>query len=217
MAPLDVVIVMVYLFTLIYVGYRAYNNLEDQAAVIFDQASLKAQLQEQGLQNAIAIRIPFRPRYQFETIPDLSLTVVNSSPYAMYVDWDRCSLTNFSGRSRRVVRITPTMNLDLSRPQIFSVIAPGKMLTERVVAEDMLRRNADGTLQVAAPLVDLSPARSLPEEAQLEFAFRLVFRVADTNQALDEETDMYAVLCRFIVKRVPWDAGYPWKQKKESS
>jgi len=215
MPSLDVIIVAVYLFTLIYVGYRAINNLEDQASLVLDQAALDAQIHEQGLEEAIAVKIPLRKIYGFEPINDLSLTVANLSDSPIYVDWDRSALTDFRGRSRRVVRMTPSMNLDLSRPQVFSVISPGTALSEKIVAEDMLKAGDDGRLQVVSPLVDLGPIGNLPEDKKLEFALRLVLqRVAPNTSGYYEENWMtHALTFRFVARRVPWDSPYPWKRK----
>lgn len=216
MPSLDVIIVAVYLFTLIYVGYRAIDNLEDRAALVLDQAALDAQIKEQGLADAIAVKIPLKKVYGFEPVKNISLTIANLSESPIYVDWDRSALTNFQGRSRRVVRITPSMNLDLSRPQVFSVISPGTALNETIVAEDMLKAGADGQLQVVAPLVDLGPVGSLPEDKKLEFALRLVLqRVAPNTSGYYEENWMtHALTFRFVARRVPWDSPYPWKQKR---
>ncbi len=216
MPSLDVVIVAVYLFTLVYIAYRAIDSLEDQAVVYLDQATLRAQLEEADLQDRLAIKVLLKGRYRFEPIPDLSLMITNASEFPIYVDWDRSTLTNFAGRSRRVVRVTPSMNFDLSQPQIFSVIAPGKVLSERIVAEDMLKRTPEGIMQVASPLVDLAPVQMLPEDKQLEFALRLVVRIVEPGRELDHDMVTYSVVCRFIAQRVPWDAGYPWKRKKET-
>jgi len=214
MPSLDVVILVVYLFTLIYVAYRAINNMEDRAAVAMDQGALNAQLEEQGLKEAIAIKIPLKGQYGFEPISDLALTIANLSQVPFYVDWDRSTLTNFAGRSRRVIRVTPTLNLDLSQPQVFSVVGPGQALSERVVAEDMLKAKAEGGVQIAAPLVDLGPVSALPEGKQLEFALRLVLRrVTDTTPRFDDSLVTHALTCRFMVRRIPWDENFPWKKK----
>jgi len=216
MPSLDVVIVVVYLFTLAYVGYQAWNNMEDRAAMVLDQAFLNQQLVEQGLDQAIALKIPLKPQYGFEPIADLSLTLVNTSSAPIYVDWDRCSLTNFSGRSRRVVRVTPSMNLDLSRPQVFSVVSPGNALTEKVIAEDMLKPGEGGALTIVAPLVDLKPLGGLPEDKRLEFALRLVLRrVTENPYHNEDDLNYHSITCRFSARRVPWDENFPWRKPKK--
>lgn len=213
MPSLDIVIVAVYLFTLLYVAYRARDNMEDRAAVSLDQGVLNAQLDAQGLKESIAIKIPLKPSYGFEPIADLSLAIVNLSEVPFYIDWDRSTLTNFGGRSRRVIRITPTLNLDLSQSQIFSVVAPGQVLTERIVAEDMLKAKPEGGVQIASPLVDLKPVSGLEEGKTMEFALRLVLRrVVETTPRLEDAMVVHAVTCRFLVRRVPWDEGFFWKK-----
>lgn len=217
MPPLDVVIIAVYVATLLYVGSKALENMEDWAEVGLDQAFLKSQLEEQGLDKAIALKIPLKSQYGFEPIADLSLILVNQSDRPLHVDWDRCSLTNFAGRSRRVVRITPSMNLDLSRPQVFSVIPPGNTLNERIIAEDMLRPGEDGTLKIVAPLVDLSPVSALPEGKTYQFILRLVLQWGhETGSFNDAAFHYHALTCRFLVRRVPWDEKFPWHKAPQA-
>lgn len=214
MAGLDLLIIVVYALTLVYVARQALGEMEDWATVQLDRDGLKEELNRADLQGKVNINVGLKPRYGFEPIADLALSISNSSPAPIYVDWDRSSLTNFQGRSRRVIRVTPSMNLDLSRPQVFSVIAPGKSLSERVVAEDMLKRTPEGILQVAAPLVDLGAARGLPDEGKLEFSLRLLLLLVEQERQVDDDVTTHAVLCRFIVRRIPWNHDIPWLRNK---
>ena len=213
MTPFDLLIVVIYLISLVYIGNRAINNMEDWATVQLDQSALKDQLTINGQAKAIALTIPLQGQYQFGKINDLALNLTNHSPIPIYVDWDSSTLTDFKGRSRRVIRINPNMIMDLSRSQVSSVIAPGKSLMEKIVAEDMLKRTAEGTLQVGSPIVDLSAARGLSSDGKLEFSLRLLIRLVDSGSATDSDATTQALLCRFIVRRVPWDQGMPWKRK----
>ncbi len=213
MTPLDLLIVVIYLITLVYVGYRAIGNMEDWATVLLDEGALKEQLTINGQPSAIALAVPLQGQYQFNKINDLAQTLTNNSPIPIYVDWDRSTLTDFKGRSRRVIRLNPSMIMDLSRSQVFSVVAPGQALSERIVAEDMLKRTPEGTLQVAAPIVDLSAARGLAPDGKLEFSLRLLIRLIDTGSETDSDMATKALLCKFIVRRVPWDRDMPWKRK----
>lgn len=210
---IDAVILVVYLICVVYVFYQAIDSLEDQAAIQFDRPGLNAQLEEKQLAGRIDIQVRLKSVYQFEQLYDLSLMVQNNFPNTpVYIDWDVSSLADFTGRSRRVIRIPPSMTMDLSQPQIFSVIAPGNILSERITAEDILRRRADSdVLEIAAPLIDLSIARNLPEDKSLPFSLRLVLRIPSaTGQG--EVMATYALVCRFAAKRLPWSRSLPWKQ-----
>lgn len=219
MPPLDLVIVIVYLVALVYVGYRAFQNwvasMEDVVTVKLDQGGLDAQLQEQGLQGKLVIKVSLKDKYKYEVIPDLSLMITNNLQTPVYVDWDRSVLTNFAGRSRRVIRVTPSLNLDLSRPQIFSVIGPGQVLSEKIVAEDMLKREADGSLKPVAPIVDLSAAGNLSEDKTLTFSLRLVFGMAEFGNEAEDDMLTRALLLIFSVRRIPGTNALPWNLMKK--
>ncbi len=215
MTELDLIILTVYLICVAYVFYQAIQSFEDQVVVRMDRELLNAQLQEKELQDQLDIQVKLKPVYQFEQIQDLLISIRNNFPATpVYADWDYSALSNFGGRSRRVIRLTATMRMDLSQPQIFSVIAPQSTLTERVTAEDVLKPNIDSTLQISAPLVDLEAARSLPENKQLEFWLRLVLRMVDPTQTSDRMMT-HALSCRFIVQRVPWSHSLPWYRPKK--
>lgn len=213
MTPFDLFIVAIYLISLVYIGNRAVNNMEDWATVQLDQSGLREQLTINGQPDALVLNVGLQSQYQFNKINELALTLTNNSPIPIYVDWDRSTLTDFKGRSRRVIRLNPSMIMDLSRSQVFSVVAPGRALNERIVAEDMLKRTPEGTLQVGSPIVDLSAARGLPPDGKLEFSLRLLLRLVDSGSETDSDVTTQALVCRFIVRRVPWDQDMPWKKK----
>ncbi|NET32716.1 MAG: hypothetical protein F6K19_11990 [Cyanothece sp. SIO1E1] len=215
MGDYDVLILAVYLICVAYVVYQAIDSLEDQATIRLDQESLKSQLEAQGLQDLVQIQVGLKPRYQFEQLYNLTLSIRNAFPDTpIYVDWDQSSLTSFKGRSRRVIRLTPSMALDLFQAQAPSVISPGYVLNETVTAEDTLKGTPDSTvLKVAAPLIDLAIAKKLPLNKTLEFYLRLVLRRIEPT-GRPGETINHALLCKFIVKRLPWSYSLPWNLKK---
>lgn len=224
MPPLDLIIVVIYLIALIYVGYQAIQNwvgsLKDTLFLKVDQAALDAQMEEQGLKDVVLVKVSLKDKYDYEPIPDLTVTVVNRSKQPIYVDWDRSTLTNFGGRSRRVIRITPTMNMDLSRPQVFSVVAPTQVLTEKIVAEDMLKPGEGGMLKVVAPVEtlaasNLATASKLFKDKRPYFSLRLALWLEDPDRPNVLERVPRALTLKFEVQKVAGTDALPWNRAKK--
>ncbi|MEL6779730.1 MAG: hypothetical protein AAFO06_21025, partial [Cyanobacteria bacterium J06597_16] len=69
--------------------------------------------------------------------PNLSVTVRNESKdhrQQVYINWDHSTLV-MSTQGHRVIRNTPNMPLDLSQPQIFSVVNPGQTVSANINIE----------------------------------------------------------------------------------
>lgn len=215
MPPIDLIIIAVYLIALAYVFYRAtYSGREDTVSVKLDQGALTAQLEEQDLQGKVEVRVTLKPKYKFEPITELAINIANTSKSPIHVDWDRSSLTNFTKRARRVIRLTPSMNFDLSQSQVFSVVSPGDVLSEKVVAEDMLKRSGDGTLVIASPIVDLAAAAKLPDNGKLDFTLRLVLCLVERGNEIDDDVPTRTLALRFVVTRNLWEKSLPWNRKR---
>jgi hypothetical protein len=210
MSDLDVLILAIYLTCVTYVFYQAIDSLEDQTTIRFDDAVVQKQLEQQGLADTVNIRFGLQSYYRFEPLQNLTIVIQNrAEDVPLYVDWDHSSISDFRGRSRRVIRLPPGMMMDLSQAQVFSVIGPGQTLSERITAEDTLRRNPDSiVIEQAAPLINLSAAKNLPEEERLFFALRLVLHRVSLGGSLDA-LNHYAVQCSFTVQRVPWSRRVP--------
>ena len=64
--------------------------------------------------------------HPLQPVKGLTVQVVNQShAIQVTVDWDRSSITRMGTEIRRVIRHTPGMRLDLSLPQVTSVVNPG--------------------------------------------------------------------------------------------
>lgn len=223
MPPIDLIIIVIYVIALMYVGYQALqdwvDSLEDTLFLRLDQGALDAQMEEQGLKGNVLVKVSLKDRYKYEPIPHLDVTVVNTSASAIYVDWDRSTLTNFAGRSRRVIRITPSMNINLSRPQIFSVAAPGQVLIEKIVAEDMLEPAGDGTLKITKPIEtliagNLALAAKLFRDKPPHFLLRLALWLSDPGDPTRLEAQPRALTLKFEVHKVLGTSALPWNRKK---
>jgi hypothetical protein len=199
----NLLILTVYIISVIYVFYRAIKSVDNQLRIELDKDSLAQQIDAQGLKDLIEIKFKPKKRYQADQVRDLSIDIENKSQtYSISVDWDQSSLTNFDGRSRRVIRLMPGMTLDLFQPQALSVIAPSKTLKEYFTAEDALKRNSEGVLEIASPLFSPDKLRKASERGD-QFLLRLILQVSDPASGTGGGR-LYALLCEFKVIKLPW-------------
>jgi hypothetical protein len=234
MTDLDLLILTVYIITVVYVLYQAINTLDDQTTVHFDRNELDQVLEEQDLKDLISLNFRFEDRYKFEEQPKkLSLSLENKSADKSFeVDWDHSSLTDFEGRSRRVIRLNPGKRFNLSEPQILSIVPPGKTLKEDFTAEDTLKMNIDGSLESASPIIDIlkieadskKPTKRGEQMKQLyadfmekridiSFSLRLVVKMtAPLGEGKGDRP--YVLPATFLIKKVPWSDALPFNPKK---
>ncbi|NEQ27368.1 MAG: hypothetical protein F6K28_51870, partial [Microcoleus sp. SIO2G3] len=181
--------------------------LEAKTAISFDRATVQQQLEEQGIESLVDIKVKLASRYDYSQPKTLSVTVQNKSQNAaVYVDWDRCAFTDNRGQARRVIRITPDRRSeDLFQPQMSSTVTPGSSLSATVTAEDLLRPGLGDTLEPKGPLVD-------PKKAPLNFALYIAMRIS--NLAVESGSDrFYTIACPFRMSPVPWHDALPFNPK----
>lgn len=223
----NLIVLTIYIICVSYVLYGAINSIDrSQVTIRLDQDSLNEQLEEKGLRDWVSIQVPLGKRYELEKLNELSLRIENSSPvYMIEVDWNRSSLTDFDGRSRRVIRLTPSMNINLSVPQVPTVISPTQSLKEKITAEEVLKSEAEAVLKIFAPLFELSRIRNgsaadkkrytefMTRNNPLSFSLSLALGVlAIGDEERRERT--HIVSCDFIVQKLPWTEAIRLKPKK---
>ena len=231
MTDLDYVLLTIYLLCITYVLYEIINSFNDEFKIRLEEGDLKQQLQALNLQDIVNVSFKFDTHYEFDKLKELAISINNKSEdYPIYIDWDYCSVTDLDGRSRRVTRLPPGTTLDLFQNQVFSVIAPGKTLKEKIASEDMLARKGDnGPLVAEKTIVDLTkPDPKKSSEAQrnryknfmdgqeeLKFSLYLAMRLAGPNTS--PTGDRTRVVCNLTLTKLDWTAGLPWNPRKKPS
>ncbi|MFM2430342.1 MAG: hypothetical protein RLZZ511_1555 [Cyanobacteriota bacterium] len=228
----NLLLLTIYLLCITYVLFQMINAFSDEYTVTLDQDALKEELKRKRIDGRLDVSFKFNGRYEINSkknkLNKLSVTIKNkSNDYPVYVDWDYSSMTDwFGGRSRRLTRIVSGKTLDLSQEQVFSVINPGLSLQEDIVPEDILERKGEsGIVEVTKPLVDLMPPPNqapgpkkqaykdfLLNKQPLSFTLDLVMRIIDRDSA--SAGDRVLVQCKFLLRRLEWQAGLPWNPKK---
>ena len=228
MTELDYVLLTIYLLCITYVLYQVVNSFNDEFTIRLEQGDLTQQLQSLSLQDIVNVSFKFDTHYEFHTLKELAISINNKSEdYPIYIDWDYCSITDLDGRSRRVARLPPGNTLDLFQNQVFSVIAPGKTLKEKIASEDMLARKGDeGLLVLEKTIVDLTePNKKAPDvqkkryknfmesKVELQFALYLAMRLAGPNTS--PTGDRTRIICTLTLTKLDWTAGLPWNPRKK--
>jgi len=205
----NLLILFSYIICVTYVFYRAIKSIDKQLNIKLNKDFLKAQLESQDLATLIGIEFKLKDRYQTDQLRDLLIHIENKSPTAsIAVDWDQSCLTDFEGRSRRVIRLMPGMTMDLFQPQVFSVIAPRQTLKESLTAEDILKRNSSGILEIASSLFVPDKLKKASEKGG-HFYLSLILTVS-TPSASAKNGLTHPVSCQFTVNKLPWTDALDW-------
>ena len=206
----DLLILVSYFISVTYIFYRAIKSIDKQLNIKLNKDFLRTQLETQDLADLITIKFKLKDQYQTDKVQDLLINIENQSTTAsIAVDWDQSCLTDFEGRSRRVIRLMPGMTLDLFQPQVLSVIAPQQTLKERLTAEDILKRNSSGVLEIASPLFAPNKLQKASEKND-HFYLKLILKVsAPPDSTYNGRT--YAISCQFTVIKLPWTDALDWK------
>lgn len=217
----DPILLTVYLLFISYFISKIIGDFNDEFTIKLADDEVKSQLEQQKLQDTIAISFRFDKQYEFAKLDRLNININNKSDNdSVYVDWDCSVFTDLNGRSRRVTRLPPGTTLDLFQDQVFSTVGPKMTLREQITAEDLLERKGDAQdFKVTKPILDLKPkkpsdalreklGRFMKRRGDLEFFLELAIRVVGPDRAL--AGDRAFIMCKFVLKKLPWQAGLPW-------
>jgi hypothetical protein len=209
-------ILVVYCISVAYVIYRMIKEIDKLVVIELNRDLLAQQLEAQELQGLVDIKFKFEEQYQLEDLQKLQLSIDNKSPdYSLYVNWDQSALIDFEGRSRRVIRLPPGMTLDLLQPQVFSVIAPSQSLRETLTAEDVLKRDASGTLAITSPLFKPRKLKRAADKTDY-ISLRLSLQFPDPT-APTVGRRFYDLSCQLILTKPTWQSAIveAWKPKRK--
>lgn len=225
MSQLDFVILFIYLITVTYVFLQMYKSLNDMYSVKAEpKKPLDEQLREDKFQdNLIEIKFPFDNRYEYGKLIRIPIEITNkSTEKPIYAKWDKSSITDFLGKSRRVVRVPASLTLDLIQDQAPSVIAPEKTLKEKLSAEDVFVREEEKVQIKEEPFIDFKKLKEKGNKAEKkkfvdfhEFYIPLPITLKLTLALYDPTFrggDYRSCYLEFTLnfKKLPWYAGLPW-------
>ncbi|MDX2245064.1 MAG: hypothetical protein NW224_30675, partial [Leptolyngbyaceae cyanobacterium bins.302] len=230
----DLLVLIAYFVCIAAAIARIINSFNDEYAVRLDEDALKQNLTDQKLEDLIGISFSFDKRYEFgknDKLKKFGINITNKSKtHSIYVDWDYCTMTDLGTKARRVTRLMPGTTLDLFQPQAFSAIAPETTLKETITAEDVLKRQEpkDDKVSIALemeadkPLLDFAGllkgkdpekkkyTRFVATVQTLEFFLDVAVRLVGPSRS---SNDHALIRCKFILQKLPWQAGLPWNPK----
>ncbi|BAZ80170.1 hypothetical protein PN497_17675 [Sphaerospermopsis kisseleviana CS-549] len=230
----NLLVLMVYILGIYYTFNRMIESIDDMVVLNFQKSAVEEQLKEQNLDDKIGISFG-SGTYSLEKLKDnlkeLSISIDNKSEaLAVYVDWDNSSwVIEHSKKSRRVIRKSPDLSRDLAIPQVPTIIAPKKTISESVTAEDILKRDKEtGTYQPGEPLIDIvamkdqKPFKGLYKDfmdgkKKVEFSFQLVLRISELRVGLAPGVNVPPISiinCPFTIEKLPWTYALPWNKKR---
>lgn len=209
MTPLDALLLVLYGLVVYRVLTQAIEKLNKQAIVSLNQGQLNEELGSRELAGMVAFNFGFKNPYSLTSaLKMLAISIANTSEQTLYIDWDRSSLTNFGGRSRRVIRLTPDKSPDLIRAQVLSVIPPGQVLQEVITAEDVLSRAAES--DPLEPTGVIVPIAGATEDNPLRFYLCIWLVVQQASEGGNLEDRSYLIPAEFLIRKSPWTDALPW-------
>jgi hypothetical protein len=230
----NLIVLTVYVLGVYYTFNQMIESIDDMVKVNFLKDVVDEQLKEQNLQDKLGISFG-SGTYSLDKLKDnlkeLSVTIDNKSDsLAVYVDWDNSSwVVEHNQKSRRVIRKSPDLSRDLAIPQVPTIIAPKKKISETVTAEDILKRDKEtGTYQPGDPLIDIVGMKNQKDfkglykdfmegKKKVEFSFQLVLRISELRVGLAPGINVPPISiinCPFSIEKLPWTYALPWNKKK---
>lgn len=226
----NLIILTVYFIGIFYTFNRMIESIDDIVAVNFQKDKVEDQLKGQNLQDKIGIGFK-TGTYSLANVNDdlkqLSVSIENKTEdVVVYIDWDNSSwVVEHSKQSRRVIRKSPDLTRDLAMPQVPTIIAPSKTISETVTAEDVFQLDKESTTyKPVAPLVDVAGIKGQKKlfndfmngKKDLEFSLQLVLRLSELRVGIAPGAivpPVSIINCPFTIKKLPWTYALPWNKK----
>jgi hypothetical protein len=207
----DLLILVIYILSLVFVYNNALDSLKDIISVEFDAAFLQEQIKTQELGDLVAIKGEVSGKV-IGDIKEVSLSIENkSSESFLHVVWDQSVINDFGKRSRRVIRLSPGTTLDLMQSQASSAIAPGQTLKEKITAEDVLQRNKDTqSLEIGNSLFNGKDLAKAWEGGGAKFLVILILQNSNPGVSLEKP---HLLMCQFKIVKTSWIKAVEWKPK----
>ncbi|QLE57776.1 hypothetical protein [Nostoc sp. TCL26-01] len=227
----NLVVLTIYIIGISYVFNRMVESIDDRLKFEFKKGDVEEQLKKLELDEKIGISFKLDASNAYDAVKDLSISVENKSEdLAIYVDWDNSTLiVDHTKQSCRVIRKSPDLIRDLGVPQVLSLVAPKRTLSEKVSAENLYERDKEtGTFSATKPIIDIAGLSKnknqkklyndfINERESLKFSLQLVLRLSEVRAGLAPGVNVPPVCiidCPFTVRKLPWTYALPWNKKK---
>ncbi|MEM6837640.1 MAG: hypothetical protein AAF609_12380 [Cyanobacteria bacterium P01_C01_bin.120] len=110
-------------------------------------------------------------------IKTLGVSIANTLPDQVFLEWDRSAISVYGGPAQRVIRQVPGNATNLLPSQAPTTVNPGLQTSVTVTAESLLTRNDNQiTLDVGPALVDFANIPAM-KEPQRQYTLQMVLWV----------------------------------------
>lgn len=164
---------------------------------------------DQPEEGQITVQVLPQGPHPLQPVNGLTVQVINQTrAVQVTVDWDRSSITRMTNEIRRAIRHTPGMRIDLSLPQVVSVVNPNQYLSTVVTSEDCFSRSPDNqVLQQTAPTVDVPKMANLKAPLR-SYSLDLVVQLVPFS-GRGARPIMLLLPFRFVIEPLPARAAIP--------
>ena len=137
----------------------------------------------------VIIRIAPTNLQPLKKVPFVSVFVSNdTADMQVYIDWDSSSIEMLK-QGNRVIRSTPNIPIDLSQPQVPTVVNPGMTVTSSITVEQRFSRSDENSL-LSAPA---QPIFDLKEKVALS-------KMTDPTEKTDNIQSLYTLDLKVLIK-----------------
>lgn len=160
------------------------------------------------LRPKVIIRIAPTNLQPLKKVPFISVFVSNdTADMQVYLDWDSSSIEMLKQGSR-VIRSTPNIPVDLSQPQVATVVNPGMTVTSSITSEQKFSRGDETSplFSPSQPILDLKEKVALSkmtdptdDKENIQPLYTLDLKVCIKHRA-DDNREFMNILIPFIFK-----------------
>jgi len=210
---IDIFIVIIYVLILLIIFGKMIEEINQGLIIVLDTSALEAQITGQNLTKILELKFKFANAYRNQALPQIILEFKNKSlTQAIYLNWQYSTLTDFKGRSHRIIYDVPGLTVDLFQPQIFTVIAPGQTLEAKLLTENCLSRDPQGNALTAKnPVFDWKTLKENLIENK-SFSVQLVLQITEPIYQ-SPQINLNTLKCQFTLEEIPWRQVLYWQSK----
>jgi len=150
---------------------------------------MKDDIFQEYLHPKMIIRIAPTKEQPLKKVQFISVFVSNdTADMQVYIDWDSSSIEMMT-QGNRVIRSTPNIPIDLSQPQVHTVVNPGMTVTSSITVEKRFSRNSEATTLFAPS----QPMLNLKELVEIS-------KMTDPTEERDNIQPLYTLDLKILIK-----------------
>lgn len=164
-------------------------SIDKEGKAIQETLGMDEKLFKELLLPKIMIRVSPTGEQKLKQVQFISVIVTNdTADMQVYIDWDSSSIEMLK-QGNRVVRSTPNIPIDLSQPQVPTVVNPDMTVTSSITTEKKFSRGSESSLLFA------------PSQPVLDFKEIVVLsKLTDPTKDMENIQSLYALDLKVKIK-----------------